>query len=614
MRPFSGSASTRPLCALVAAAALLLFAAGAGAPAALAASASPSPVSSLSGATYRVGTLEYADSLNPFVGYSVIDNVIYHLCYDYLTGYDPVDLQPRPEFAQSWSHSADGKTWTFKIRPGMTWTDGVPATARDVAFTFNYIIKNQLSSYTFFTTSITKVTAPDDTTAVFACSAPKSDILAMPVPILPEHVWSKVAPKAAGTTFLNSPPVVGSGPYRVVEDKHNDFVRLVPNVSYWRGAPRVDNLLFVTYTNADTMVQDLKSGVLQGSIGVPPAPFKTLSSQTIATVAGTAWGFTQLSFNCYDDPASKGNPVLLDPSFRQAIQYAVDRDSVAKLAFNGYMTTGGTLVPPYSEYHWEPSAAEAYTFDPAKAKAMLDAAGYKDVNGDGFRETKQGKPLTLRLYVASEVAADVTASKLVAGWLKDIGLKIRLETLDPGALISDVWNYQGSTFAPDFDMMLYYWTFYYDPQTVLSLLTPGQVGAWSDTSWTDPAYTKLFMQQSRELDQTKRIAQVQQLQQIAYQASPYVIFGYQQQLEGYDSAHWAGYVAAPSGFKGYQGAVLQDPEQVDTYIQLHPVTTGTASSASSSTVWIAGIVAAVVVVAVLAVWLLRRGRGREVEA
>jgi peptide/nickel transport system substrate-binding protein len=614
MRPVGRSLKSRIQFAIAMVSTLMLAAAVQTAPAAWAA-ASPSPAASPGGTTYRVGTLENVETLNPFLGYSVVDAVVYHLNYDYLTGYDPVKLQPRPEFAESWSHSPDGKTWTFKIRPGMTWQDGAAATARDVAFTFNYIIKNQLASYTFSTSSIVKVTAPDDSTAVFTCSAPKADILSMPVPIVPEHIWSKVSGKAAQSTFPNGPPCIGSGPYQVVQSKSGDFTRLEPNPHYWRGKPNLDELLFITYTNADTMVQDLKAGVIDGAIGVPPAQFKSLGSASIKTVPATAWGFTQLSFNCYDSPDSKGNPVLLDPHFRQALQYAVDRDAIASLAFGGYMDPGGTLLPPYSVYHWAPPSDQAYTFDPGKTKAMLDAAGYKDVDGDGFRDTKQGKPLTLRLYVASEVPADVTASKLVAGWLKDVGLKIHLETLDPGALTSDVWSYDGTTFTPDYDLMLYYWAFPYDPNTVLGLLTPDQVGAWSDTSWTDPTYTELFIQQSRELDQTKRIALVQQLQQIAYQASPYVIFGYQQQLEAYNSADWQGYVPAPSGFKGYPGAVLQDPGQVDTYIDLQPATASatSASSSSSTTLWI-GVAVAAVVVLLLVVWLLRRRRGSEVEA
>ena len=219
----------------------------------------------------------------------------------------------------------------------------------------------------------------------------------MPVPIVPEHIWSKVSGKAAQSTFPNGPPCIGSGPYQVVQSKSGDFTRLVPNPHYWRGKPHLDELLFITYTNADTMVQDLKSGVIDGAIGVPPAQFKSLGSASITTVPATAWGFTQLSFNCYDSPDSKGNPVLLDPQFRQALQYAVDRDAIASLAFGGYMDPGGHAGASLLRVSLAAAGGSGLHFDPEKTKAMLDAAGYKDVNGDGFRETKQGKPLTLRL-------------------------------------------------------------------------------------------------------------------------------------------------------------------------------------------------------------------------
>ena len=403
----------------------------------------------------------------------------------------------------------------------------------------------------------------------------------------------------------------------MVQSKSGDFTRLVPNPDYWRGKPHLDELLFITYTNADTMVQDLKAGVIDGAIGVPPAQFKSLGSASITTVPATAWGFTQLSFNCYDSPDSKGNPVLLDPRFRQALQYAVDRDAIASLAFGGYMDPGGTLVPPYSVYHWEPPSDQAYTFDPEKTKAMLDAAGYKDVDGDGFRETQAGQAAhaaALRRQRGAGRRRRVQARRRVAQ-----GRRAEDPPGDAGPRRTHLGTCgatSGATFTPDYDIMLYYWAFPYDPQTVLGLLTPGQVGAWSDTSWTDPTYTKLFDQQSRELDQTKRIALVQQLQQIAYEASPYVIFGYQQQLEAYDSADWQGYVAAPSGFKGYPGAVLQDPAQVDTYIDLQPATATRHERL--------GLVLDDPVDrrrdrrgrrrSLLVVWLLRRRRGSEVEA
>jgi len=599
----------RRLCAVaIAIMAVCLMLVNAGA--ASAESSSP-PVSSEK-VVFRVGGMENADSLNPFIGYSGLDYLIYHLNYDFLVGWDPVKLEPRPEFAESWSNSADGKTWTFKIRPGMTWQDGQPATARDVAFTFNYILENDLWAYTLYLNYIKKVTALDDATVVFECRKPKADILHMSVPILPEHIWSKVSGKAAGRSFVNGPPTIGSGPFKVFENKQNLYVRLVANPDYWRGKPAIDELLFETYQNADTMVQDLESGALDAVVGVPAAQFKALASESITANACVSWSFEQLTFNCYDNPDSKGNPVLLDQQFRQALQYAVDREKNAAVAYSGYMDPGGTLLPQYSPYRWEPPSDQAYTYDPEKAKAMLDAAGYKDVNGDGFRETKQGKPLELRLYTDSQTPENVTTSKLTVGWLKDVGVEAHLEAIDPGTLSAALSNWEGDSFAPDFDTDIWWWMGGAEPTFILSLLTPEQIAGWSDTSWTDPEYTALFNQQSATIDLEARIALVQQMQQIAYESSPYLIFGYFQFLEAYNTAEWEGYVRAPSGYSGYNGDALYYPDVIDTYVSLQPKAAG-ATETSGSRSWIFIVVIVVVVGAAVAVWLLRRGRGKAVE-
>jgi peptide/nickel transport system substrate-binding protein len=606
----AGRRAGRTAAVLAAAACLLSVTAGA------AAASSPAPSPSSSDASgkvvYRVGVLEYIDSLNPFVGYTGVDYSVYHLNYDFLVGFEPQKLQPRPEYAESWSSSPDGLTWTFKIRPGMTWQDGEPATARDAAFTFNYILDNELSAFTGYLTFVKKVTAPDGATLVIELSKPKADILQMKVPMLPEHIWSKVSPKAAETSFKNGPVTIGSGPYQVVENKHNSYCRLVPNQSYWGGPPKVDELYFESYQNADTMVQDLKAGTLDAATGVPAAQFAGLASDTVTTNAAVSWSFEQLTFNCYDDPHSGGNPVLLDPQFRQALQWAVDREKNAAVAYSGYMSPGTTLLPPYSAYAWQPPEGEAYTYDPERANQELDSAGYKDVDGDGYRETKAGKPLSLRLYTDSQTPPNVSTSKLVVGWFKDVGVRTRLQIMDPGALNDTEVNYDGDDFAPSFDMVVWWWQGDAEsPQFILSLLTSGQVEGWSDSSWTDPEYDRLFEQQATATDHAQQVALVQQMQQIVYEASPYLVFGYPQALEAYDTADWTGYVKVPGGYPDYNGEALG----YDTYVGLRPVAAETAAaSESGSSAWVWAVVAVAAAIAIVAVVLLLRRRGPEVEA
>ena len=94
-------------------------------------------------------------------------------------------------------------------------------------------------------------------------------MLRMVVPILPEHIWSKVPGKEASSTFQNKPPIIGTGPFEVVGWKAGQYVHLKANPNYWGGAPHISNLYVVTYTNADTMVSDLKLGAIDAAVGVP---------------------------------------------------------------------------------------------------------------------------------------------------------------------------------------------------------------------------------------------------------------------------------------------------------------------------------------------------------
>ena len=103
----------------------------------------------------------------------------------------------------------------------------------------------------------------------------------------------------------------------------------------------------------------------------------------------------------------------------------------------GYTTPGTTIIPPNyyqdPDWHWEPPADVKYTYDPEKAKQLLDAAGYTDTDGDGVREYK-GKPIELRLIARSESTEEQQMAKLIAGWFKDVGIKVKLEVMDSSTL------------------------------------------------------------------------------------------------------------------------------------------------------------------------------------
>jgi len=585
------------------------------APHARGASSAASPASSASAAdnVLRIGWMTDPDNLNPFIGIETTTQEIITLQYDYLTDFDAAKLTPRPRLAESWVESPDHLQWTFKIRAGAKWQDGVPLTAADVAFTYNYIIDNEMGLFTGFTEGMKKIAATDDTTVVFTLSRPKANMLSLMVPILPEHIWSKVDPEKAGAGYVNKPPIVGSGPFQVVEKKEGGYVRMVANKGYWGGAPKIDGVIFLTYQNATTMAEDLKMGTLDGATELPRAMYPQFKSDQRFATADTnpyRWVIT-FGFNCYDSPASLGNPVLKDPAFRQALNYAIDKQKIVDIALSGYAVPADTLIiSGYyrdPDWNWQPPAGTAFAYDPAKAGEALDAAGYKDANGDGIREDKNGKALTLRLWTLTEPAERQTIGKMLTAQLRDIGLDVEFTVMDEGALIDRMWNYKGDTFAPDYDMFIWGWSGDMDPNFILSAFTTGQIENWSDSNWSNSEYDRLYALQGQQMDVEERKTTIWQMQELMYKESPTIFIAYPGVMSAWDAESWQGWVRAPEGDGHPFGTQYFD----DTYLSVQPVIgTTTAASSSSATVWIVVGAVAVVVVALVAWLLLRRRAGR----
>ncbi len=591
--------------AIIAATLLIGLAAGV---ARAATSASPSP--SGEKIILRIGTLQDIDSLNPFAGVTVAAYEMFHLNYDMLTGYAP-NGDVRPEIADSWETSADGLTWTFKIHPGITWQDGEPLTAKDVAFTYNYIIDNELSAYTSSTVNINDAEAIDDSTVVFHLKKPKSTMLRLWIPIVPEHVWSTI-PGDKAATYNSKPPVIGSGPFQVIEVKKGSFIRFAANKAYWKGAPKVDEVILEIYQNQDTMAMDLKSGAIDVAVDLPVAQFKSFENEPgIKAMAATKRYFVELAMNVYDSESSMANPALRDLKFREAISWAVDKQNIVDTCLGGYAEVGQSIIGPFTDGAWTPTPEETFGFDLEKSKQMLDAAGYKDSDGDGIREDKQGKPIELRLWTRSESPEQQRAGKLIAGWFKSIGLKIVLSVQNDGSINNGIYNYKGDTYAPDFDMFIWGWGGTIDPGYQLGSFLTSQIEMWNDCCFSSQEYDTLYGEQDAEMDWPTREQQVQRMQQIFYDDAPYVVLYYPKALIAYNTDKWEGWVPYP----GEGGMVVLQNDNIDTYLLVQPkaVTTTTTSSGSSNTTLIVVAVVAALAVIVIVLLLVRRSRGRAVE-
>ncbi len=557
----------------------------------------------------QIGWNQNLDNLNPFIGYQNVSYAVYGENYDYLLRYGPETTEPVPGLAESWEVSDDGLTWTFRIRKGVTWQDGQPLTARDVAFSYNYVIDNEMGAFSNYTSSVDEVTATDDHTAVVKCSKPKADMLYATVPILPEHIWGTIKPADAETSFKNSPPCIGSGPWQVVEWKKNQYVRMVANKEYWGGAPKADELIFRFYTNWDTMAMDLKSGQIAYA-KIPQAQFASFEGLDGygANAAAPDNNFDELGFNCYTGP-SLGHPACADPAFRHALNWAVDREKVAEIGYSGYaepatsILMSGFWTDP--DYHWEPPADEKYTFDLERAGQELDAAGYTDTDGDGLREGKDGKPMKLRLWAISEKPEYTSTAKLIAGWFDEVGVATKIETLDDGAVMAGQYNYVDGVFTPDYDMFIWGWGGDTDPTFPLSVMLTDQIENWSDCAWSNAEYDQLFEQQAVALDPEKRKEIVWRMQEILYDQSPYITLVYAKTLEAYDTARWQGWVKSP----GASGSVHNSW----SFLALEPAGVAEVESATGSAWLWPGLIIAVIAIGGLVVVLFLRSRQRRVE-
>src|SRR4051794_2074456 len=179
------------------------------------------------GLVLKAGTDQDLQVLNPFESVTVADFEVFTLNYDLLVNFGP-NIEPAPGFAESWTQSTDGKQWTFKIRPGMKWSDGQPATSEDARWTYQTILDGVASDRGYLgegylegyltDSGVSKVAAPDPETLVVTTDFPTTLLLQAYVPILPKHIWNKHSlaqigdPEAKGF-FKNEPPIVGTGPY-----------------------------------------------------------------------------------------------------------------------------------------------------------------------------------------------------------------------------------------------------------------------------------------------------------------------------------------------------------------------------------------------------------------
>lgn len=582
-------------------------------PAATPAHADTTAAAPASGKVLRVGLTQDIDSLNPFLAQYSASTDIGRAMYEFLTTYDPKDEHPVGGVAEKWTHSADGMTWTYTVRQGETWSDGQPITAADVAFTYNLIMTDPAAATANgnFVANFATVTAPDPRTVVITTKRPQATMLALDVPIVPRHVWAS-AGDIAKYTNLPTPghPVVGSGPYILTDYKEGQYVKLAANRTYWRGAPKIDELDFIHFDSTDAEVQALIKGDIDLVNGLSAAQFDTLKNARNVTV-NQAKGprFVDLAMNIgaatkTNKPFGDGNPNLKDLALRQAIARAIDPQTLVQKVYGGYAQVGTGYVPAkFATYHWSPSGSQARTFDPAAANAALDQAGYPKGPG-GVRMGKDGKPLNLRLLGRGDQPQQAQQAQFVKGWLQAIGIGVDVQLVSSNKL-NDTFS------AGNYDLVFDQWGADPDPDAILALQTcgnrPNDSGGANDTEsyFCDPAYDQLYAKQLSNLDPTGRQNDVKQMQALFYQQVPEVTLLYPDVLEAYRSDRFSPFQVQPDP----GGSIMAQNGYWGYYSAAPAVTAASASSGGGATLIVVIVVVVVVIVAIVVFLLVRRRAG-----
>jgi peptide/nickel transport system substrate-binding protein len=577
-------------------------------------SAKPAPPSFSDSATLRLGWLGDPDNLNPFIGTTSSAYTIWYMNYDTLVGLNAADLTPdrTTGLATAWSSSQGGKVWTFALRHDVTWQDGRPLTASDVAFTINDIVDNQNATWISYVQNVTRAVVVDAYHVRLICKEPTPSMLdnLAELPILPQHIWAKIPTKIAFNTLPNKPPIIGSGPFECVKWTKSNYLVMKANKQYWRGPAHVDQVVFEYFTNPDTMAEEMRAGLLDGCSGLLQAQMTMLAGiPGVETRAVYVNGYDELGFNCYTGGPSLGNPVLKDWRFRQALQWAVDKAKLAAIAYGGKAEPADTVITAgyykHPDWHWNPPPSVAYKFDLAKAGQMLSAAGYPLKNG--VRVDRRGRPIKLRLYARSEYPQGITCGKFLTTWFRELGLNIQLSTVDDGALEDAMYNTVKGTFTPDYDMFLWGWYNDIDPGTELAYFTTAQINSWSDCAWSSPPFDRLYTQQSTEMDTAKRLQMIYGLQEMIYQQSPYIPLAYSDDTEAWNTSRWTGWVESPARV----GNVIAPPYGYETFYEVRPIA-GAGGAPVGQTGVLVVLGTAVVLCVAGAGWLLiRRKRLRD---
>jgi peptide/nickel transport system substrate-binding protein len=333
------------------------------------------------------------------------------------------------ELASDIKRSDDGLTFTFILQDGVKFHDGRVLSSADAKYTLDLVLSSSFAkSACFFEGSgaekksyIRSVEAPDAKTVVITLTKPWTGLLSNLVPV-------SIIPKDSYATQKDRP--VGSGPFKYKSyDSSQQVLDLDANTDYWEGAPHLPHVRVRVIADTNALQAELRSGrvdIAPLPTSLSPDAIKLLGQdQNLQVIQFTGSNVNLLTFNV-------SQPPLQDVRVRQAIAYAVDREGMIRDLLLGQGKIAHSIIP---EESWAYHAGQMYTFDPGKAKQLLDEAGLRDPDGDG-PQPRFSKQMVFKVS-GSSVAAKNYAG-VIQNYLKNVGLPVSIETAELNTLFDEL--------------------------------------------------------------------------------------------------------------------------------------------------------------------------------
>ena len=380
------------------------------------------------GGIYREGVLGYSDAINPILltQGNPVDQDISSLVFNGLTALDDTG-RLLPALATEWQVSADGTVYDFELRRGVTWHDGVPFTAADVAFTIQAIQDPSFQGDPAVHELWQNVTVETQGDYAVRFTLPEPFIPFIyytTIGVLPAHLLSDVLPVDLPTDEFSTQRPIGTGIFRV-ENVTPDRVTLAANADFWGPQPYLQQIEIWSFGDWDSMLAAYKRGDIQGIYRVSPQHLSELAElPDLQLYSAQQAGYGLIYLNMQRENA----PFFQDRNVRQALLYALDRQALIDDVLHGQGIIADSPIPP-TNWAYDPSVRH-YPTDPQAAMVLLDNAGWSDTNGDRIRD-KDGIEMAFTLFTSDDPLMIAMAEAIARYW-SVIGVDARVQPQGAG--------------------------------------------------------------------------------------------------------------------------------------------------------------------------------------